>query len=37
MFVGETTSKGMIEFGKRIPMESIIKIVGTVEVPEQAV
>ena len=37
LFVGDHVSKGMIEWAKRIPKESIISLMGVVEVPEQEV
>lgn len=37
LFVGETISKGMCTFSSKIPKESIIEIVATVAVAEQAI
>jgi aspartyl/asparaginyl-tRNA synthetase len=34
MFVGENISKGMIEYARRIPKESIIDVKAIVSVPE---
>lgn len=37
LFVGETISKGMVTYSSKIPKESIIEIVATVNVPDQAI
>lgn len=37
LFVGDNISKGMVTFSSKIPKESIIEIVATVAVPDQAI
>lgn len=37
LFVGENISKGMVTFSSKIPKESIIEIVATVNVPDQPI
>jgi hypothetical protein len=37
MFVGDTVSKGMIEFARRIPKESIIDVKAKVTVPDMEI
>ena len=37
LFVSDVISKGMIDFSRRIPKESIIDIKATVSVPEKPI
>jgi len=37
LFVGESISKGMVTYASKLPKESIIEIVATVNKPDQAI